>query len=231
MIVNSDSETAPLILNDENQIDVKQVDVPQVDDSNAGRSQAHICSRCASEMDSSPLTARHILIVLAVFWCILIFSLIVGHMAVGERANVVSVFVAIWTHVTLAVLILLLCLGRRRYSHLRLSRTVSQIRVLCGLATSWLLLMCGIITLTANPDSMCGYWNRGDCRRLFYAAHAFSWILIVTLFSAAFATYRRAVKLYGKTKVMPPPPPMIPAWRLSGVADSEGPMSEGSLKI
>ncbi|KAJ7792415.1 hypothetical protein B0H14DRAFT_2931411 [Mycena olivaceomarginata] len=154
-------------------------------------------------------------------------------MAVGEKPNVITVFATIWTHVTIGVLFLLLWLGRRCYSHHRLGRTVTQIHVLCALAVSWLFLMAGIITLNTNTNSMCGWhwYNRSDCRRLFYAAHAFSWILIITLFSAAYATYRRAVAVHGTELVRPPPPPMVPAWRLSGVADNERPTSEGALKI
>ncbi|KAF8190311.1 hypothetical protein K438DRAFT_1971187 [Mycena galopus ATCC 62051] len=160
-------------------------------------------------------------------------------MAVGDSPNGISVFVAIWTHVTLAVLIVLLCMGRRRYSQHKLGRTVIQIRVLCALGVSWLLLMAGIITLNTNTDAMCGTrrsyyyrnYTRDDCRRLFYAAHAFSWVLTVTLFSAAYATYHRAVALHGTALVVPPLPPMVPAWRLSTVGDNEGPLSEGTLKI
>ncbi|KAF7344562.1 hypothetical protein MSAN_01938200 [Mycena sanguinolenta] len=218
-----DSENAPLLLNDENQVNANQ--------SNAGRSHQHLCSRCSNELDSYKTTLRHVLLYAALLWCILVFSLLVGHMAVGERPNVITVFVAIWTHVTLVVLIVLLCVGRARYAHHKLGRTVTQIRVLCALGVSWLLLMAGIITLNVNPNSMCGWYNRGDCRKLFYAAHAFSWILVVTLFSAAYATYRRAVAIHGTTMTIPPPPPMVPAWRLSNVAETEGPMTEGTVKI
>ncbi|KAJ6488053.1 hypothetical protein C8R45DRAFT_264759 [Mycena sanguinolenta] len=167
----------------------------------------------------------------ALLWCILVFSLLVGHMAVGDKPNVISVFVAIWTIVTFAVLIVLLCVGSSRYSGYKLGRTVTQIHVLCALGVSWLLLMAGIITMNANPNSMCGRYYRGDCRKLFYAAHAFSWILTITLFSAAYATYRRAVAIHGATMTIPPPPPMVPAWRLSSVADNEESMREGTVKI
>ncbi|KAJ7792418.1 hypothetical protein B0H14DRAFT_170125 [Mycena olivaceomarginata] len=40
------------------------------------------------------------------------------------------------------------------------------------------VLMAGIVTLQTSSGSRCG-WN-GNCQRLFSAAHAFSWILIVT---------------------------------------------------
>jgi len=232
-----DSENAPLLLNDE----AAEVHIPHANQSNAGRSQVpHLCSRCSNELDthSYKITLRHILLFVAIVFCVTIFSLLVGHMAVGKRPTVVSVFVAIWTHVTLAVLVLLLCFGRRRHAHRKLGRTVTQIRVLCALAVSWLFLMGGMIALNTDPDSMCGWWNRGgwwndrgDCRKLFSAAHAFCWILIVTLFSAAYATYRRAVTMHGTAMVLPPPPPMVPAWQLSGVADTEGAISEGALKI
>ncbi|KAF7360404.1 hypothetical protein MVEN_00770300 [Mycena venus] len=229
-----DSENAPLLLNhDELEVNVTHANP------NAGRSQPqtqaqqHLCSRCACEVDSDSykITPRHILIFAAIVWCLTIFSLLVGHMAVGERPKFTTVFVTIWTFVTLPILLVLLIMGHRRHSRHKLGRTVTQIRVLCALAVSWLLLVTGLITLNANPSSTCGWWNRGDCRKLLTAAHAFSWILIVTLFSAAYATYRRAVSLHGTAMVLPPPPPMVPAWRLSGVADNEGPMSEGNLKI
>ncbi|KAF8190315.1 hypothetical protein K438DRAFT_921799 [Mycena galopus ATCC 62051] len=228
-----DSENAPLLLNDEN-----TANVAHTDQSNAGRSQAgHLCSSCSGKMDPQKTTLRHVLIFAAFLWCIMIFSLLVAHMVIGERPNVITVFVAIWTHVTLAVLIVLLLMGRRRYSHHKLGRTVTQIRVLCALGSSWLLLLAGVVTLHPNSDAMCypggGYYNyrHGDCRRLFKTAHGFSWILTVTLFSAAYATYHRAVALHGTALVVPPPPPMVPAWRLSTVADKEGPLSEGTLKI
>ncbi|KAJ7359208.1 hypothetical protein DFH08DRAFT_845407 [Mycena albidolilacea] len=241
-----DSENAPLLLDDENETNHIQAHANQP---SAGRSQAqHLCSRCENELDSQSFktTPRHLLIFAAILFCIIIFSLFVGHMAVEptamyfrngrafyvpaeKRANVITVFAAIWTQGTLGVLLLLLCMGRRRHSHHKLSRTVTQIRVLCALAVSWLFLMAGIVTLHTSTGSRCG-WN-GDCQRLFFAAHAFSWILIVTLFSAAYATYRRAVTVHGTELVRPPPPPMVPAWRLSGVADNERPISEGVLKI
>ncbi|KAJ7233562.1 hypothetical protein B0H12DRAFT_1327855 [Mycena haematopus] len=222
-----DSENAPLLLNDENLVEANQ--------SNAGRS--HLCSRCSNELDphhNFKLTMRLILILAALFWCITIFSLLVGHMAVGEKPNVITVFVAIWTHVTVAVLIVLLCLGRRRHSDHKLGRTVAQIRVLCALGLSWLLLMAGMISLNANPNSICDfhwYSNGTECLSLFSAAHAFSWILTVTLFLAAYATYRRALAIHGTTMVIPPPRPLVPAWRLSAVSENRGPFSEGNLKI
>ncbi|KAJ6488056.1 hypothetical protein C8R45DRAFT_986438 [Mycena sanguinolenta] len=100
------------------------------------------------------------------------------------------------------------------------------------------VLMAGIIALNANTntDIMCerNPWNhtpRDNCRRLFYASRAFAWILTATLFSAACATHRRAVAVHGTTMTIPPPPPMVPAWRLSSGADNEAPSKEGTLKI
>ncbi|KAF8190314.1 hypothetical protein K438DRAFT_921902 [Mycena galopus ATCC 62051] len=101
-----DSENAPLLLNDEN-----TANVAHADQSNAGRSQAgHLCSSCSGKMDPQKTTLRHVLIFAAFLWCIMIFSLLVAHMVIGERPNVITVFVTIWTHVTLAVLIVLLIL-------------------------------------------------------------------------------------------------------------------------
>ncbi|KAF8190298.1 hypothetical protein K438DRAFT_921354 [Mycena galopus ATCC 62051] len=181
-----DSENAPLLLNHEH-----EGNVAHGNHANTGRSQAeHLCSSCSGNLDSrktSQTTLRHVLIFAAFLWCIVIFSLLVAHMAVGEKPTVFTVFVAIWTHVTLAVLIVLLCMGRRRHSHHKLGRTVTQIRVLCALGVSWTLLMAGIITLNTDADAMCrsygwryNSYTSDDCRKLFYAAHAFSWVLIVT---------------------------------------------------
>ncbi|KAJ7912849.1 hypothetical protein B0H13DRAFT_2659873 [Mycena leptocephala] len=114
-----------------------------------------------------------------------------------------------------------LCMGRRRHSHRKLGRAVTQIRVLCALAFSWILLMFGMITQNVS-DSVCGRWY-GDTCGLFTSAHVLSWILILTLLLAAYATYRRAVTIHGVVMVpLPAPPPMVPAWHLSGVTDGEG---------
>jgi len=51
---------------------------------------------------------------------------------------------------------------------------------------------------------------------LFTTAHALAWFLIITLFGAAFATYRRAVNIHG---ALVPNPAMISAWRLSDIAN------------
>ncbi|KAJ7927517.1 hypothetical protein B0H13DRAFT_1970710 [Mycena leptocephala] len=190
----------------------------------AGRSEPqHLCSRCSSELglDSSfGITFRLVLMSVAILLSVTIFSLLVAHMTIGYTL-VLSVFVTIWTGVTIAILIVLLCMGRRRHSHRKLGRTVTQIRVLCALAFSWILLMFGMITQNVS-DSVCGRWQGDDCG-LFTSAHVLSWILILTLLLAAYATYRRAVTIHGVVMVpLPAPPPMVPAWHLSGVADGEG---------
>ncbi|KAF7344558.1 hypothetical protein MSAN_01937700 [Mycena sanguinolenta] len=164
------------LLNVGNQVNANQ--------SNVVRSE-HLCNRCSNELHFCKPTLRHILILAALTWYILLFGLLIGHMV----TDVITVFVTIWARVTLAVLIVLLFVGRRCYSH-KLGRTVNQIRALCALGASWLLLMAGIIVLNVNTNA--------DFM-VFYAAHAFAWILTVTLFSAAYATYRRAIAVHGTT--------------------------------
>lgn len=97
-----DPENAPLLLDDENEINHTQAHANQP---SAGRSQAqHLCSRCENGLDSQSFktTPRHLLIfgnasrlatavlpgggsnelTAAILFCIIIFSLFVGHMAV-----------------------------------------------------------------------------------------------------------------------------------------------------
>ncbi|KAJ7185535.1 hypothetical protein C8R46DRAFT_381609 [Mycena filopes] len=220
-----DSDTQPLLADH----DDVEANLVHEHDSKAGPSHQHehLCTRCSAELNSnrtpSKWTPRHILLLVAIFLSCLIFSLFVAQMAVNERAGVHRVFVVIWTDVTATLLILLLYFGGRRHSHRKLNRTAVQIRVLCVLGLSWLALMAGIIS--DNVDRRACGWS--DSCGLFTAAHVFSWLLIVVLFSAAYATYRRAVTIHGSALVpIPRAPPMAPAWRLSSIADSEG-----SIKI
>ncbi|KAJ7640900.1 hypothetical protein DFH06DRAFT_625084 [Mycena polygramma] len=194
-----DSENQPLL-----------ADIDTHDDhSNAGRSQSqeHLCTRCSSELSSNPklgcwTNLRLILFSVAILFSVTIFALLVAQMAVAS-ASVIGIFVVIWTDVTITTLAVLLFMGRRRNAHRKLGRTVTQIRVLCALAVSWLFLMVGMIA--QNPHrSVCGgiiIWYDIDSCGLFTSAHVLSWFLIITLFSAAFATYRKAVTTHGTAMV------------------------------
>ncbi|KAJ7169136.1 hypothetical protein C8R43DRAFT_119063 [Mycena crocata] len=112
--------------------------------------------------------------------------------------------------------------GRRHQSHHKLSRTVVQTYVLCALGFPWIFFVLGVVSLNSSGD-ICG-WNRRSCG-LFTAAHFLSWVLVVVLFSAAYATYRRAVAFHGSTIV--PVASSVAAWRISGVAEGPG----GYIKI
>ncbi|KAJ7266947.1 hypothetical protein B0H12DRAFT_140932 [Mycena haematopus] len=201
-------------------------------DPNATPSQTHLCSQCMREVQSAEprtalkLSGRFVLMSAAALLCILIFALVVAHLAIGERPNVITVFVPIWSDVTAAVVLVLLYVGRR-HSHHRLGRTLTQIRVLCALGVSWLLVLHALTTTQTSPNICHRYWNHNRdtnraCRGLFTAAHVFAWVLTITLFSAAYATYRRAVAIHGTAVVPVPEPVVVPAWRLSGVGENEG---------
>lgn len=121
-----------------------------------------------------------------------------------------------------------LYMSHARNCHRKLGRTVTQIRVLCGLVISWVcmhhsaylmfayhptslpVLLVGIMV---SMDSICGRgWNADSCA-LYSSAHEF---LVVCEFSAvfhnqrcltefssfrsAFATYRRAATMHGITR-------------------------------
>ncbi|KAJ7666268.1 hypothetical protein DFH06DRAFT_1386413 [Mycena polygramma] len=195
---------------------------------NAGafQSQEHLCTRCSCELNSktSPKSSscqtnsRLILFCVAILFSVIIFALLVAQMAVAS-VSVIGIFVVIWTDVTITTLAVLLHMGRRRNAHRKLGRTVTQIRLLSALGVSWLLLMVGMIVQNPHRSVCGGRWYDIDSCGLFTSAHVFSWLLIVTLFSAAFATYRKAVATHGTDMVPLPSPPLIPAWRLSTVAD------------
>ncbi|KAF7360401.1 hypothetical protein MVEN_00770000 [Mycena venus] len=179
-----------------------------VESSVAGLSQAHLCSRCTGELDSPEhrstfeTTPRHVFMSVAILFCIIIFGLLVGHFVVGHRPNVLTVFIVIWTDVTLVILAVLLNKGRRCHVQTKLGRTVTQIRALCALAVSWSFLVIGMLS-EENSSDICRWRYNADCRALFTAAHVFVWLLIATLFAAAYATYRRAVAIHGSTMVPP----------------------------
>ncbi|KAJ6582004.1 hypothetical protein B0H19DRAFT_1061481 [Mycena capillaripes] len=159
---------------------------------------------------------------MAILFSIIVFSLLAGHMGEEGGATAVGILATvIWTPVTVATLIFLLYMGHRRNSGRKFGRTTIQVLVLCGLAVFWLFLS-GVMIPVNSHYCVLRAWVREESCHLFTAAHVFAWLLIVSLFSAAYATYRRAVNIHGNTLVPLPAPPMVAAWRISNVADSEG---------
>ncbi|KAJ7892736.1 hypothetical protein B0H14DRAFT_956056 [Mycena olivaceomarginata] len=191
--------------------------------------QEHLCTRCVHEVDAAgdkttlEITLRLVSMSAACLLSITIFGLLVGHFTVGHRPNVLTIFIAVWTDVTATSVLALLIMGRHR----KLGRTVTQIRVLSALAVSWIFLLFAMISQESSSD-ICGWRNYTNCHGLFTAAHVLSWFLMITLFAGAYATYRRAISIHGTGTVPLPGPPMIPAWRLSVVAENQG---IGSIKI
>ncbi|KAF7356241.1 hypothetical protein MVEN_00955600 [Mycena venus] len=180
----------------------------------------HLCTRCSAQLGSkdynqSTITWRLVLMLVAIFLCASVFSLLVAQMADQGQASVSGVFATIWTDVTVTVLAILLYMGRRPGRWL--GRTPVQVHVLCALGFSWILLIVGMI-----PENhyQC-IWSGTSCG-LFTTAHVLTWFLAIALFGAAYATYRRAVKIHGATMVPDPSPPMVAAWRLANVGDNEG---------
>ncbi|KAJ7157510.1 hypothetical protein C8R43DRAFT_996695 [Mycena crocata] len=112
-------------------------------------------------------------------------------------------------------------MGRRRNTSRKLGRTVVQIRLICALGFSWIIF---IIAMLGLNKMACG-WSGATCI-LFTMDHVLAWFLSTALFSAAWATYRRAVTIHGTNMVpIPTPRPFTAAWRLSDIAD------EGAIKI
>ncbi|KAJ7314370.1 hypothetical protein DFH08DRAFT_895285 [Mycena albidolilacea] len=185
----------------------------------------HLCARCSDHLDSSrdytsellKFTWRLILILTAIFLASTVFSLLVAQMTEGGP-SVISIFVVIWTQVTIAVLGLLLYFGRRPQH--KLGRIGVQVHILCVLALSWIPLIVGLL---ATNSRVC-WWGGATCG-LFTSAHVFVWFLVIVLFGAAYATYRRAVKMHGSALVPLPSPPMVPAWRIASLG------GEGGIKI
>ncbi|KAJ6588821.1 hypothetical protein B0H19DRAFT_1057937 [Mycena capillaripes] len=211
-------------MDSENQPLLADVEVHN-DHPNAGHSPSQqLCSRCSSHLDSKSDSAdhkmilRHILFAVAILLSVTIFSLLVAQMAVNSP------------DVTVSILAVLLHMGRRRNFHRKLGRTVTQIRVLCALAISWILLLVGMIAMNSSP-SICGRWWNADSCALYSSAHGLAWVLVVVLFAAAYATYRRAVAMHGTVMMPIPVTPVVSAWRLSSIADSPATVTEGSIKI
>ncbi|KAJ7763590.1 hypothetical protein DFH07DRAFT_812541 [Mycena maculata] len=219
-----DSETQPLLS------DVAEAGLDHAHPE-AGPSQSqHICARCSSELEwdkgnkeSKANIIRRILICAAIVFSVTIFALAVAEMSTDRRfrsPSILQLFVALWADVTITMLIILVYMGRRRDRHHKLGRTSVQIHVLCALAFSWIVFM---LAMTAENSSACEWGTSKTSCKLFTAVRALSWSLIVILFSAAYATYRRAVIMHGTNMVIiSAPPPQVAAWRLSYITDGGG---------
>ncbi|KAJ6620652.1 hypothetical protein B0H10DRAFT_2021286 [Mycena sp. CBHHK59/15] len=205
-------------------------DPPRVERDDAQVSQ-HFCSRCSGELEHRPdysestMTHRHKLIHVAIFLAIIIFVLGVGAMFSGSEfrdSSLIELCATIWSDVTIATLAILLHTGRfNGWCPKLLGRTTAQIYVLCGLGISWIVL---IIPMVARNKEACydRHTTNAFCG-LYTTSHVLSWFLFITLFVAAYAAYRRAVTIHGTAPVpVPRPPRLVPAWRLSDVADGEG---------
>ncbi|KAJ6530048.1 hypothetical protein DFH09DRAFT_1327009 [Mycena vulgaris] len=215
-----DSDTEPLI----------KVDASEAE--NASRSSPqHFCARCSSELEShqdhkesKPWTPRHILIIVAMVLSTLIFTFSVAEMATAHRfesPSILQVFVALWTDVTVTFLGLLLYMGRRRESRRKLGRTDVQIKVMSALAFSWIIFMVAMMTQNREACHHNLWRPTSETCGFFTTVHILSWFLIIVLFGAAYATYRRAITIHGN-RMVPLPAPLVPAWRLSDIADGEG---------
>ncbi|KAJ7909610.1 hypothetical protein B0H13DRAFT_2330199 [Mycena leptocephala] len=99
----------------------------------------HLWTRCSSKLDSSSdykITYGDILMSVAVLLCVTTCGLLATHMAIVNPIFLI-VFLMIWTAVTTTILIVLLCIGCPS----KLDSTVTQVRVLCGLACSWIFFI------------------------------------------------------------------------------------------
>ncbi|KAF8216993.1 hypothetical protein K438DRAFT_1953871 [Mycena galopus ATCC 62051] len=208
-----DSESQPLLADTE-------ANLGNPGDSAAGSfpQPEHVCARCSAEMRScdskeAKINWRLFLILMAIFLSCSVFSLVVTQMAEAANANFVGISVAIWTDVTIAVLTLLLYFGRRP-GH-KLGLTYVQVRVLCALGLSWIFLIVGMV---GTNHSLCR-WASVSCG-LFTSGHVLTWFLVITLFAAAYATYRQALTIHGTGTTIVPVP--VAAWRLANVGDGEG---------
>ncbi|KAJ7079034.1 hypothetical protein C8R43DRAFT_1053208 [Mycena crocata] len=189
------------------------------------------CARCSSELEANrelktSFGIRHGSIFLAIVLCVIMFILAVSEMSTTwwfRSPSILHIFVAIWTDVTITVLAVLLYMGRRRNVSHKLGRTIVQIRVLCALGFSWIVFIFAMIAL--NHEA-CRWRSSGATCALFTIDHVLAWLLSITLFSTAWATYRRAINIHGTHMVpIPTPRPLVAAWRLSDISD------EGAIKI
>ncbi|KAJ7455759.1 hypothetical protein FB451DRAFT_1564795 [Mycena latifolia] len=152
----------------------------------------------------------------------MIFILAVAEVITGagpRSPSILQIFVALWTDLTFTFLALLLYTASRREPSESLSRPAAQIFVLSGLGFSWIVFILAMLTQTLRACA-------GDlvACSLFTTIHLLSWFLMITLFSAAYATYRMAADdSHGASMVLPTAGPhFVEAWRLSNNADSEG---------
>ncbi|KAJ6456073.1 hypothetical protein C8R45DRAFT_1034832 [Mycena sanguinolenta] len=207
------------------------------------------CARCSAHLEprtgNITFTRRFILILLAIFFSVAIFSLVVAQMAEGRRASVIGVLTALWTSSTIIVLGLLLYAGRRP-GH-KLGRTIVQVYVLCVLAFTCILLLVGIVSQNISICARHSYpvrWSNGRTTwhsyadsvgcGLFTTADVLTWFLVITcessssfcfdapdnlqVFGVAYATYRRAVTIHGNNTTLVP----VAAWRLSSAGEVGG---------
>ncbi|KAJ7066200.1 hypothetical protein C8F01DRAFT_696228 [Mycena amicta] len=210
---NEDSESQPLLGDLEAQIGTGNAEAER---------PVHVCARCASEIraehpnDGVRVPARTALIWIASVFSTTLFILSIVVMALSYRFYAGELFVCLWAFTTQTVLFALLYAGwpRRRRPLPKLSKATAQIKVLCLLAFSWMPLATGAIVESHQACTwgyLCG---------AFVWVDLLIWFLMIVLFGAAFATYRRAVKIHGKELVQNPN--KIPAWRLSEVNGVEG---------
>ncbi|KAF7370262.1 hypothetical protein MSAN_00657300 [Mycena sanguinolenta] len=224
-----DSKTQPLLTDVEANLG-RPENSPSAPDPQA----EHVCARCSAQLEPRngkevKITWRLILILLANFFAITMFSLVVAQMAEARRASVVGVLAALWATSTVVVLGLLLYTARRP-GH-KLGRTIVQIYVLCALAFTWILSLVGMITQNTRECAWHWYrvsWGNGrmssghyvntvSCA-LFTSADVLTWFLIITLLGAAYATYRRAITMHGTSTTMV----SVATWRLANAGEAEG---------
>ncbi|KAF7308244.1 hypothetical protein HMN09_00672300 [Mycena chlorophos] len=216
---NDHEESQPLLGDIERDVEA-QVEAP-----------VHVCARCASEIRGGVafedphrrhhrITARGLLLASSIIFCVVLFVLSIVNMATGYDFFVGELFVCLWAFFTEFVVATLIYAGWRRRKvgkfMLKLSKNTTQIAVLCLLALSWIPITTGTI-IEANRACSWGWYR--ECT-LFVLVDIFVWFLMIALSGAAFATYRRAVKMHGRELV--DNPNKIPAWRLSEVNSVEG---------
>ncbi|KAJ6456062.1 hypothetical protein C8R45DRAFT_1034802 [Mycena sanguinolenta] len=152
-----------------------------------------------------------------------IFSLVVAQMAEARRASLGAVLAVLGTSSTSVLLGLLLYAGRRPGA--KLGSTAIQIHVLCALAFAWILLLVAMVAQNVDECAWHVYGMRWGYRStttascaLITSADVITWFLVITLFAAAYATYRRAVMLHGTSTTTVP----VATWRLANAGDVEG---------
>ncbi|KAJ7289184.1 hypothetical protein C8J57DRAFT_1276943 [Mycena rebaudengoi] len=172
-------------------------------------------------------TPRNWLLSAAIFISTCIALLEVSDLAIAPEfgtSSTLPLVVVVWSTVTIAVLAVLVHVSRLSGSDRMLGRTTTHIFALGGLGVSWQSLVVAMPFHT-NKEA-CSFDSAGrsynnkvaNCA-LFTTSHVLAWFLWITLFSAAFAIYRRAVSIHGKAMV--PRPGVVAAWRLSDISEEE----------